>query len=78
MTRESRDRIAVVGGSIIGVAIAFELQRRGRPTLLIDRAELGRGTSYGSMASIAIAISRFHDGVTSTALAWRETAMTTV
>src|SRR5215468_11525037 len=54
MMRESEDLIAVVGGSIIGVAIAFELQRRGRRVVLIDRAELGRGTSYGSMASIAV------------------------
>jgi D-amino-acid dehydrogenase len=54
MMRGSEDRIAVVGGSIIGVAIAFELQRRGRDVMVIDRGELGRGTSFGSMASIAV------------------------
>jgi D-amino-acid dehydrogenase len=47
-------RIAVIGAGIIGVAIAFELQRRGRSALLIDRSEPGRGASYGNLASIAI------------------------
>ena len=32
----------------------------------------------GSMASIAMAISRFQLGTASTTLAWRETVMTTV
>jgi D-amino-acid dehydrogenase len=46
--------IAVVGAGIIGVAIAFELQRRGKSVLLIDRDEPGRGASFGNMASIAV------------------------
>ncbi|MEK0086152.1 NAD(P)/FAD-dependent oxidoreductase [Benzoatithermus flavus] len=46
--------IAVVGAGIIGTAIAFELQRRGRTVVLIDRDEPGRGASYGNMASIAV------------------------
>jgi D-amino-acid dehydrogenase len=43
-----------VGAGIIGVAIAFELQRRGQPVLLVDRNDPGRGASYGNMASIAV------------------------
>jgi D-amino-acid dehydrogenase len=46
--------VAVVGAGIIGVAIAFELQRRGCPVILIERNAPGRGTSYGNMASIAV------------------------
>lgn len=45
---------AVVGAGIIGAAIAFELRRRGRDVVLIDRGPPGRGASYGNMASIAV------------------------
>ncbi len=45
---------AVVGAGIIGAAIAFELRRRGRDVVLIDRGSPGRGASYGNMASIAV------------------------
>jgi len=44
----------VIGAGIIGAAIAFELQRRGQATLLIDRQQPGRGCSFGNMASIAV------------------------
>lgn len=47
-------RIAVVGAGIIGVAIAFELQRRGESVVLIDRDAPGKGASFGNMASIAV------------------------
>jgi len=46
--------IAVVGAGIIGVTIAFELQRRGRNVVLIDKDAPGMGASYGNMASIAV------------------------
>ncbi|GCA49545.1 D-amino acid dehydrogenase small subunit [Sinorhizobium sp. KGO-5] len=46
--------IAVVGAGIIGVTIAFELQRRGLNVVLVDRDGPGKGASYGNMASIAI------------------------
>lgn len=48
------NKIAVVGAGIIGVAIAFELRRRGKPVVLVDRDEPGRGASFGNMASIAV------------------------
>ncbi|MXN52763.1 FAD-dependent oxidoreductase [Shinella sp. AETb1-6] len=44
----------VVGAGIIGTAIAYELQKRGRQVVLLDRGEVGRGASYGNMASIAV------------------------
>lgn len=46
--------IIVVGAGIIGTAIAYELQRRGRSVVLIDRNAPGQGASYGNMASIAV------------------------
>lgn len=46
--------IVVVGSGIIGVAVAYELQRRGRQVVLVDRSEPGRGASFGNMASIAV------------------------
>jgi D-amino-acid dehydrogenase len=44
----------VVGAGIIGTAVAFELQRRGKRVVLVDRDEPGRGASFGNMASIAV------------------------
>ncbi|PDS76243.1 FAD-binding oxidoreductase [Rhizobium sp. L43] len=46
--------IVVVGAGIIGVAIAYELQRRDLAVTLVDRDAPGRGASYGNMASIAV------------------------
>jgi D-amino-acid dehydrogenase len=47
-------KIVVIGAGIIGVAIAYELQRRGKSVTLVDRDEPGRGASFGNMASIAV------------------------
>lgn len=44
----------IVGAGVIGTAIAYELQKRGRQVVLLDRDEVGRGASYGNMASIAV------------------------
>ena len=44
----------VVGAGIIGTAIAYELQKRGRQVVLVERDAVGRGASYGNMASIAV------------------------
>ena len=46
--------VTVVGAGIIGITIAYELQRRGLSVTLLDRDEPGRGASYGNMASIAV------------------------
>lgn len=45
---------AVIGAGIIGTAIAYDLQKRGRQVLLLDRDAPGRGASFGNMASIAV------------------------
>ena len=47
-------RIAIIGAGIVGVAIAYELQRRGENVVLVDRDAPGLGASYGNMASIAV------------------------
>ncbi|UCI34635.1 NAD(P)/FAD-dependent oxidoreductase [Mesorhizobium sp. B4-1-4] len=54
MSSSDTEQIAVVGAGIIGVAVAFELQRRGKSVTLIDRSEPGLGASFGNMASIAV------------------------
>ncbi|OLP58386.1 amino acid dehydrogenase [Xaviernesmea oryzae] len=42
----------VLGAGIIGVSAALHLQARGRSVVLVDRAEPGRGTSYGNAGLI--------------------------
>lgn len=44
----------VVGAGVIGAAIAYDLQKRGRNVTLIDRDAPGSGASFGNMASIAV------------------------
>lgn len=51
---ESDKTIIVVGAGVIGTALAYELQKRGRRVTLIDRDAPGRGASFGNMASIAV------------------------
>lgn len=46
--------VLVVGAGIIGVTIAYALQRRGQQVVLIDRDAPGTGASYGNMASISV------------------------
>jgi D-amino-acid dehydrogenase len=45
---ETGKRIAIIGGGIVGIAAALELQRRGYQVTLIDRQQPGRETSYGN------------------------------
>lgn len=44
----------IVGAGIIGTTIAYQLQRSGESVVLVDRAEPGKGASFGNMASIAV------------------------
>jgi glycine oxidase len=44
---DSPDAI-VVGGGIIGCSLAYELQRRGINTLLLDQGSIGREASWAS------------------------------
>lgn len=45
---ETGKQVAVLGGGIVGIAAALELQRRGNRVTLIDRKQPGRETSYGN------------------------------
>jgi len=54
MTEDDKKTAIVVGAGVIGAAIAFELQRRGRQVTIVDKGEPGRGASFGNMASIAL------------------------
>lgn len=47
-----RSDVIVLGAGIVGVAIALNLQQRGREVVLIDRGDPGRGTSYGNAGLI--------------------------
>lgn len=45
--------VTVIGGGIIGVCIAYELQKRGMHVLLIDRTDPGLGCSFGNSGAIS-------------------------
>lgn len=45
--------VAIIGGGIIGLAIAVRLQRRGVQVVLFDAAEPGMGASWGNAGHIA-------------------------
>ena len=48
------DTVAVVGGGVIGAAVAYALAREGRGVLLLDRADPGMtGASFGNAGHIA-------------------------
>ena len=48
------DTVAVVGGGVIGAAVAYALAREGRGVVLLDRAEPGMtGASFGNAGHIA-------------------------
>jgi len=48
----ARTDIIVLGAGIVGTSIALSLVKRGLTVALIDRAEPGRGTSYGNSGII--------------------------
>ncbi len=41
-------KITVLGGGMVGVCVALEMQKRGADVTLLDRAEPGSGTSFGN------------------------------
>ncbi len=49
-----RERTVVIGGGIVGVSVALHLQKAGLAVLLLDKAEPGRGCSYGNLGGIAV------------------------
>lgn len=52
-TLRSTPAIAIVGAGVVGAAIAYTLSRRGAHVTLIDRAEPGRGCSYGNAGALS-------------------------
>lgn len=42
------ERVVVVGAGVIGLWIAYELRRRGMDVVVIDKGELGSGSSFGN------------------------------
>lgn len=49
----TRTNVAVIGGGIVGLCCALNLQKKGRDVVLIDRAEgVGRETSFGNAGLI--------------------------
>ncbi|HEX4883629.1 MAG TPA: FAD-dependent oxidoreductase [Casimicrobiaceae bacterium] len=49
----SAPAIAIVGAGVVGAAIAYALCRRGAHVTLIDRAEPGRGCSFGNAGALS-------------------------
>ena len=47
-----RDAVAVVGGGVVGLCSAWEIARRGRPVVVLDREEIGAGCGIGSTGHI--------------------------
>ncbi len=45
--------IAVIGGGVIGLAVALQLRREGREVLLLEPNEPGSGASFGNAGTIA-------------------------
>lgn len=44
----------VIGAGIIGTALAYQLQARGRDVVVVERDAPGKATSFGNLASIAV------------------------
>jgi glycine oxidase len=49
----TREEIVVVGGGVIGLAVAWQLARRGRPVTVFDRDKAGRGASWVAAGMLA-------------------------
>ena len=49
----TQDEIAIVGAGIVGLAIAFHLQREGRKVRLVERGGVAEGASYGNAGAFA-------------------------
>lgn len=53
MGMNEKNEVLVIGGGVVGVACALELQRRGARVTLVDRKEPGSETSYGNAGVLA-------------------------
>jgi glycine oxidase len=48
-----RERVVVVGGGAIGLAVAWEMARRGRDVLLLERERPGAGSTWAAGGMLA-------------------------
>lgn len=55
MSEDSAGEVAVVGAGIVGLAIAFHLQKDGRRVRLIERGGIAEGASRGNAGAFAFA-----------------------
>lgn len=64
--------IIIIGGGIIGVSIAYYLARQGRSVTVLERDEIGAGSSFGNAGLIAngFSIPMAAPGVPSQGLKW--------
>lgn len=53
LSEDAEADVAVIGGGIAGLSIAYELSRHGRSVILIDRGEIGRGMTARTTAHLA-------------------------
>lgn len=53
--------VAVVGGGIVGLSVAFELARRGADVLVIERAHVGAGAAGVAAGMLAVAGEAEHE-----------------
>jgi D-amino-acid dehydrogenase len=49
---ENNTDILIIGGGVIGICAAYYLAKRGRKVTLIEKAEIGAGSSYGNAGLI--------------------------
>lgn len=52
-TLQPQTEIAIVGGGVIGLALAWRLAERGRTVTVVERDRLGRGASYAAAGMLA-------------------------
>jgi D-amino-acid dehydrogenase len=64
--------ILIIGGGVIGVCAAYYLAEQGRPVTLVEKDDLGAGSSYGNVGWIATghAIPLAAPGVLTQGLRW--------
>jgi D-amino-acid dehydrogenase len=53
MSIPDRERVAVIGGGVIGAATAYYLATKGRAVTIIDRGEFGKACSHGNCGYIS-------------------------
>lgn len=69
MSKEAKNKIAVIGAGIVGVSAAVHLRKLGEEVLLIDKMGVGEETSYGNAGIIETSYALPY-GFPSTARLW--------